>query len=136
MEQNPFMNMKMPEIDMETMMSTYKKNIDTIHAASQVAADVMQSLSGLQSKFMHQALDDINRTFKQNSAEAQTKPEDQMKTFTKNVQDALGKTAMHAKEAAEIMTKNTNRVSEMMKDRMKEHMNDLNAFLNPTKTKH
>ena len=136
---NAFKNMGIPEIDVDTMMNAYKKNLDTIHTANQVAADVMNSLNGLQNKFMQQTLEDMGAIMKKMIDTSNVfKPSETVKEYTKMNQDSWTKTINHGKDLAEMMAKTGSKVSDLLRERVREHMDDLSAeFSNAyKKTKH
>lgn len=133
-----FKNMNMPGVDLNSMMGAYKKNLDTIHAASQVAADVMSSLSGLQNKFMQQALQDMGAMMKQMVNDGNTaKASEAAKDYAKSTQETWGKAANHGKEVADMMSKSGEKVSDLLKDRVKDHMEEVANWMDIyKKTKH
>ena len=133
-----FKNMNMPGVDLNSMMGAYKKNLDTIHAASQVAADVMSSLSGLQNKFMQQALEDMGAMMKQMINDGNVaKASESAKEYAKSTQETWGKAANHGKDVANMMSKSSEKVSDLLKDRVKDHMEEVANWMDLyKKTKH
>jgi phasin family protein len=133
-----FKNMKMPGVDLNAMMGTYKKNLDTIHAASQVAADVMSSLSGLQNKFMQQTIGDMGSMMKQMLNEQNaSKVSESAKEYTKSTQETWGKAASHGKEVADMMSKSGQKVSDLLRERVRDHMDEVAQWMDVyKKTKH
>lgn len=138
MDTNPFKNMNMPNIDMEGMVKNYKKNLETIYSANQVAADVMTSLSNLQNKFMNQALDDLGLVMKKMMTDPMgLKSESGIQEYMKMAQNSWGKSVNHGKEVSEMMNKTGSKVSNMLRERVRSHMEEVGDFMNHAKnTKH
>ncbi len=136
---NAFKNTGLPELDINAIMSSYKKNLDTIHTANQVAADVVNSLSGLQNKFMQQTLEDVSIIMKKMMDTSNAfKPTEAIKEYTKMNQETWTKTMNHGKDLADMMAKTGSKVSDLLKERAREQMEDISAeFTNAyKKTKH
>jgi phasin family protein len=134
-----FKNMGIPAMDINAMMNAYKKNLETIHTANQVAADVMNSLSGLQNKFMQQTLEDVGSMMhKIMDPSAALKPTDALKEQSKMNQESWTKTMNHGKELAEMMSKTGAKVSDILRKRVSEHMDEVSTdwSANFKKTKH
>jgi phasin family protein len=134
-----FKNMNFqPNVDFTTVMASYKKNLETIVSANQVAMEVLSSLGNLQSKFMQQTLEDIEDTLETIvKSPSSVKPEDSLKACAKISQESWSKAVNHGKSVADMMSKTGLKVSNLLRDRAKEQMEESTSWMNAAKkTKH
>ncbi len=69
-ETNPFHQFKFPEGSMETLLSNYKKNMELITAAHQLAADSAKSIMDRQNEYCKEVFDKWNEQIKLCSSKA------------------------------------------------------------------
>jgi phasin family protein len=134
-----FKNMNFqPNVDFTAVMASYKKNLETIVSANQVAMEVLSSLGSLQSKFMQQTLEDIEYTLETIvKSPGSAKPEESLKVCAKISQESWSKAVNHGKSVADMMSKTGVKVSNLLRERVKEHMEESTSWMNAAKkTKH
>ena len=105
----PFNKMTMPQIDYDTVTNACKQNLDALAQTQKSVFDALHSLTEMQTKFAHQAIEGIG-SFMKNMKNAKT-VEEKTQLQSQALKEGLDKVVEHSRGVSEHLTKNSHDIS-------------------------
>lgn len=145
MAQNPFTDLdftkimseyKFPGLDMDSMVTAQKKNIEVITNANKVAMDGAQAVARRQAEILRQTLDGLTKLASEMMSSSGS-PQDKMAKQGDLFKSTLDTAIKNMKEIAEMVTKSNQEAFEIINKRMGEVMSEMQTTVEnakPTKT--
>jgi phasin family protein len=120
-------DLKLPGIDMESMINAQRKNMEAIAAAGKVQVEGMQSLAQRQVEMAQQSFDDFSGALKDlasvSSAQELTGKQAEM------VKSAIENTLANIRELAESAAKSNSEAFQVINQRIQEGIAELKAMV-------
>ena len=117
-----FPNFKMPGIDMNAVMDSYRKNLEILGLINKMSMEVCTGIIKLQSAFVKQMISDMGSVW-----EKAGKPADMMAKLGEVTRDTVVKAVGNSKQISDMLVATgndlTNAVTKRMKDSMEEAKN-------------
>jgi len=138
---NPFWNeslkgwkeAKLPWLDMELMLSSYRRNMELIHTTQQIVSETTKAVAQLQAQYMKDIFEQMNEQTKHNLSIAtpEEKAARQTDTTKKNIDQAVE----HAKILNEIISKSNEQIIDNVQKRFKESVDETTSLAKKAKPK-
>ena len=119
--------MQLPGIDMEAMTEAYRKNLETLAAATRASNEGMQAVVRRQTEIVKDTLEQI-RVATSELATAKD-PKEAGDRQAEIARKAFEKAFANMKELAELMTKSNNESLEIIRTRMNEGLHEIESML-------
>lgn len=119
---------KVPGVDIESMLSAHKKNIEAWQKANERAAENFQSIVARQADMVRDTMGELAQTLQQISAS--TSPEDSAKRQTEVINRALETALNNLREIAEMTADSNREVFDVLNDRIMESMEEVRELGN------
>lgn len=121
---NPFSNMsfKNPFMDRDDMMSSHKKNLETLSDAAKMAAEVTKSVAQLQGQFMKQFFSDMQSWGK--SMEDFLMKDMKMDKQADRMKETFNHGLDHSMKLANMVRQGQKDIYDVFKSRMEENFSD------------
>ena len=116
---NDFSGIKMPKVDTNALLDSYKKNLEIFGLINKMSIEVCNGVAKLQSAFVKQFLSDLS-----NAAEKGTKPSDIIARFSEVVRDNAVKAIGNNKQISDIVTASGNELTAAIAKRFKESLEE------------
>lgn len=130
---NAFKKHKFPGVDMETLLTSYQKNVEFMNAAQQIATETTQSLLGLHNQFLLEAFEKWNEQLKNNlSTNAPTDKTTQQAESSKAVIDKM---IDHAREVHSTVEKSNEKLINSLQKRIKDSVDESVTLAKKSKKK-
>src|SRR3990167_6513629 len=94
---------KLPWLDMELMLSSYRRNMDLINTTQQIVAETTKAVAQLQTQYMKDTFEQMNEQTKQNIS--MTSPEEKVARQSDATKKNLDQAVEHARNLNEIISK-------------------------------
>ena len=139
---NPFLDfdvtkmmseVKIPGVEMEGLMASYRKNIEAVTKANQLAAEGMQAVMRRQAEIVRQSMEEAQVVVKE--ALANTSPEEKVAKEADLMKAAFEKALGNMTELAEMAAKSNKEAAEVISGRMLESLEEVKAMAEKLKTK-
>lgn len=121
MFKNMMGSMKVPQIDKDAILANHRKNLEALTEANRMAADVMQSISQLQSQYVKKTFDDFNKMFSMAIAK---KSEDSFVKTAQQAKDGISNAVDHTAKVANMISKSSKDIYDVIQKRMADHNNE------------
>ncbi|MEB3701670.1 Phasin family protein [Candidatus Bealeia paramacronuclearis] len=118
-----FRDFKVPHYDMESVMTTYRKNLDILNSTQQVIADATRNLVQIQTQYMKQLFEDLSQQTKENLTSSQSM-EDKTASHTRSVKDTIDHAISHTKEVNHLLTQTNTKVMDTVQKCLKESVDE------------
>lgn len=119
---------KLPGVDMESMMSAHKKNIEAWQKANERAAENFQGIVIRQADMVRDTMGELAETLQQISASAS--PEDSARRQAEVVNRALETALSNLREIAEMTADSNREVFDVLNSRIMESMEEVRELGN------
>lgn len=119
---------KLPGVDLESMLSAHKKNIEAWQKANERAAENFQGIVARQADMVRDTMGELAETLQQISAS--TSPEDSAKRQTEVINRALETALNNLREIAEMTAESNREVFDVLNDRIMESMEEVRELGN------
>jgi phasin family protein len=114
-----FAGFKMPKVNTEAILDSYKKNLEILGLINKMSVEVCTGITKLQTAFMKQLMVDLG------SINDQTKnPSEAMAKFSEVARDSMVKAIGNSKQISEMITGNNNELTAAIAKRFKDSIED------------
>lgn len=113
-----FSGFKMPNINVNALMDSYKKNLEILGLINKMSVEVLNGIAKLQSAFIRQMMVDYSSVM-----EKSTKPTDAMTRLSEITRDSIVKAINNSKQISDMVMTTGNEISEAITKRFKESLN-------------
>ena len=118
-------NFKMPNIDMNAIMDSYKKNLEVLGLINKMSIEVCNGITKLQSAFVKQMMTDIGSIW-----EKAGKPSDMMTKFSEVTRDTVEKAIGNNKKISEMIVSTNKELSAAITKRVKDSVEEAKNIVN------
>ncbi len=120
-----FPDFKIPTMDMNAIMDSYKKNLEILGLINKMSIEVCNGITKLQSAFIKQMMTDMGSIF-----EKANKPADMMAKFNEVTRDTIVKAMGNSKQISDMLVASNNELTAAVTKRMKESMEEAKNIIN------
>ncbi len=114
---------KMPGVDLETIMSSQRKNIEALTKANQLAIEGMQTVARRQAEILRGGFDEASALMRE-IMQTQS-PEDRVVRQTEAAKKSVERALSNARELAEIVARANNEAFDVIKSRVGESLDEV-----------
>jgi phasin family protein len=117
----------LPKVDVDQLIETHRKNLDALERSAQVAAEGAKSLADKQREIVETAFREaaaMARDFKPTGD-----PKEVLAKQTEFAKKAFDIAVQNTRDVAELATKTTSDATTIIRDRLRESLNELAASL-------
>jgi phasin family protein len=117
----------LPKVDVDQLIETHRKNLDALERSAQVAAEGAKSLADKQREIVETAFREaaaMARDFKPTGD-----PKEVLAKQTEFAKKAFDIAVQNTRDVAELATKTTSDATAIIRDRLRESLNELAASL-------
>ncbi|MBE6447446.1 MAG: hypothetical protein E7015_03110 [Alphaproteobacteria bacterium] len=118
-QKSAFSNFKMPQLDMEAITDSYKKNLEILGLMSKMSVEVCNGIVKLQAAFLKQMTMDMGTIFSKTS-----KPSEVFSQLSDITKDAMTKAFNNSKQISEMLVSSNSELTQALTKRMKESMEE------------
>jgi phasin family protein len=118
-----FAGLNFPSFDVETMLTSQRKNIEALTQANQLAVEGVQAVTRRQVEIARQAFDEASTMLRDMTQP--TAPEARMAKHAEIAKQAFEKGVANARELAELMTKAQTEAFEVISKRVTESFDEI-----------
>lgn len=138
---NPFWNenlkgwkdAKLPWLDMELMLASYRRNMDLINTTQQIVAETTKAVAQLQTQYMKDIFEQMNEQTKQNIS--MSSPEEKVARQSDATKRNLDQAVEHTRNLNEIISKSNEQLIENVQKRFKESVDETTSMAKKAKPK-
>ena len=128
-----FKQFKFPGADMETLLSTYQRNMELMNAAQKTTTETTQTVMDLQKQYFKSLFDQWNDEIKNSFSKA---PADQKTAHqAEAAKAAVDQTIKHVRDVNAIIAKSNETIIESMQKHFKESLNESSNLAKKSKEK-
>ena len=109
-----FSAFKMPNINVNALMDSYKKNLEILGLINKMSVEVLNGIAKLQSTFVKQMMMDFGSVM-----EKSTKPSDAMTRLSEITRDNIVKAIGNSKQISDMVMSTSNELSDAITKRFK-----------------
>lgn len=120
-----FTSFKMPNVDMNAIMDSYKKNLEILGLINKMSLEVCNGVTKLQSAFIKQMVADMGSIM-----EKGTKPAEAMARCSEVFRDSTVKAFGNCKQISDMMMTMGNELTAAVAKRMKESVEEAKSIVN------
>lgn len=124
---------KLPWLDMELMLSNYRRNMDLINTTQQIVTETTKAVVQLQTQYMKEIFEQMNEQTKQNISTAS--PEEKVAHQSDAAKKNLDQAVEHARNVNEIISKSNEKIIENVQKRFKESVDETASMAKKAKPK-
>lgn len=121
-----FADMKLPKVDMDSIMATQRKNIEALTSANKLAFEGMQAVARRQADVMRQMMEEMSGMIS-DMMSAGT-PEEKMARQADMAKQTFEKILSNMKELAEMLSKSNSEAATVINARISESLDELKAM--------
>lgn len=118
-------NFKMPNIDMNAIMDSYKKNLEVLGLINKMSIEVCNGITKLQSAFVKQMMTDMGSIW-----ENAGKPSDMVTRFNEVARDTVEKAIGNSKQISEMIVSTNKELSAAITKRVKDSVEEAKNIVN------
>lgn len=118
---------KVPGIDLDAMMATYRKNMDALTEAGRVATDGMKALAERQTEIMRDAMEAIRAATSELTSAKD--PQDFAAKQAEVAKQAFEKASANMKDLADLMVKSNTASFDVIQSRMHQGLAELQELM-------
>lgn len=119
-------DLKIPGLDMETLVNAQRKNIEALTAANKVTMEGMQAVAKRQAEILAQALAEVATNAQQFAG---VNPQELGSKQMELTRQAFDKAIAHMRELAEMINKTNSEAFELLNRRVTESIEELKALV-------
>lgn len=119
---------RMPQVDVEAVLTAQRKNIEALQRANQVAAENLQAIARRQVEMMQSAIEDAATSVRDLMSAGS--PEEGAKRQTELVQRTLEAAVSNMRELAEMTARSSQELFDCMNQRFSEGLEEMRAMTN------
>jgi len=120
-----FPNFKMPNIDMNAIMDSYKKNLEVLGLINKMSIEVCNGITKLQSAFIKQMMTDMGSIWEKSG-----KPSDVVTRFNEVTRDTIEKAIGSSKQISEMIVSTNKELSAAITKRVKDSVEEAKNIVN------
>jgi len=120
-----FPNFKMPNIDMNAIMDSYKKNLEVLGLINKMSIEVCNGITKLQSAFIKQMMTDMGSIWEKSG-----KPSDVVTRFNEVTRDTIEKAIGNSKQISEMIVSTNKELSAAITKRVKDSVEEAKNIVN------
>lgn len=120
-----FPDFKMPNVDMNAIMDSYKKNLEVLGLINKMSIEVCNGITKLQSAFIKQMMTDMGSILEKTG-----KPADMMAKFNEVTRDTIVKAVGNSKQISDMLIASNNELTAAITKRMKDSMEEAKNLVN------
>lgn len=128
-----FKQFKFPGADMETLLSTYQKNMELMNAAQKITTETTQSVMDLQKQYFKSVFDQWNDEIKNSFSKAPS--EEKTAHQAETAKAAVDQTIKHVRDVNAIIAKSNETIIESMQNHFKKSLNESSDLAKKNKDK-
>jgi phasin family protein len=121
---NNFAGIKMPKVDTNALLDSYKKNLEILGLINKMSFEVCNGVAKLQSAFVKQFLSDLGEI-----ASKGVKPSNIMAKFSEVVRDNVVRAVGNNKQISDMVTANGNELTAAITKRFKESLEEAKTVI-------
>ena len=125
-------DMKVPGVDVDTLVSAQKKNMEALTSANKAAFEGMQALMKRQAEIFRQSMEEASAMA--SALTASGSPQDKISKQAELARAAFEHALVNAKELSDIVARSNNDVAGLINERMTQAMDELKAALEQATT--
>jgi phasin family protein len=114
---------KVPGVDVDTLVSSQRKNIEALSQANKLAYDGMQAVVKRQVEILRQTMDEVAQVTKDMSEPGN--PQDKAAKQAELAKDAFERSLSNMRELAEMMAKANSEAFELLNKRFSQNMDEV-----------
>lgn len=114
-----FTGFKIPNINVNALMDSYKKNLEILGLINKMSVEVLNGIAKLQSTFIKQMMVDYSSIM-----EKSTKPSDAMTRLSEITRDSIVKAIGNGKQISDMVMATSNELSDAITKRFKESVEE------------
>ncbi|WP_142848268.1 phasin family protein [Telmatospirillum sp. J64-1] len=118
---------KVPGVDVESVLSSQRKNVEAVAAANKLALEGMQAVLKRQAEILRQTVDEVS-TVGKSLTEAGT-PQDKAAKQTELVKEAFERTLANMRELSEMVAKSNSEAFDLLNKRFTQNLDELREML-------
>ncbi|MBF0324700.1 phasin family protein [Magnetospirillum moscoviense] len=123
---------KVPGVDVETLVSSQRRNIEALTQANRLAYEGLQAVLKRQAEILRQTMDEVSQATK-DIAEPGA-PQDKAAKQTELAKDAFERSLSNMRELAEMIAKANNEAFDLLNKRFTQNMDEIReAFVKSAK---
>jgi phasin family protein len=123
-----FKGFKMPNIDTNALMDSYKKNLEILGLINKTSIEVFNGIAKLQATFVKQMISDMGGIIEKSG-----KPSEAMAEFSRVARDSAVRAVGNGKQISDMLTMASNDITNATAKRIKETMEEAKAAVNGKK---
>lgn len=120
-----FPNFKIPSVDMNALMDSYKKNLEVLGLINKMSVEVCTGITKLQSAFIKQMMTDMGSIW-----EKAGKPSDVMTKLNEVTRDTVEKAVGNSKQISDMIVSTNKELTAAITKRMKDSMEEAKNVVN------
>ncbi len=120
-----FPNFRMPGIDVDAVMDSYRKNLEVLGLISKMSVEVCNGIVKLQSAFVKQMMADMGSVW-----EKAGKPADMMAKINEVTRDTIVKAVGNSKQISDMLVATGNDLTNAFTKRVKDSMEEAKNIVN------
>jgi phasin family protein len=128
-----FEQMKVPGVDMESLIASQRKNLEALQRANQLAIEGIQQVAQRQAEAMRSFATEFADMAK-SVASTEGGPTEKAARSTDLVKASFEKTLAHMRELSETITKSNAQAAEVISNRVSEGLSELKDAINKSKS--
>lgn len=125
-----FGDFKVPGVDVESVLSAHRKNIEAVTTANQAAFEGLQAVFRRQAEIVRSSVEDASSYV--NQVIAAGSPEEKAARQAEIVKTAFESALSNVKELAELVAKSNNEAAEILTKRVSESLEEVKSAIGKT----
>lgn len=123
-----FKGFKIPSIDTNALMDSYKKNLEILGLINKTSIEVFNGIAKLQATFVKQMISDLGGI-----VEKSGKPSEAIAEFSRVARDSAARAVGNGKQISDMLQMASNDITNATAKRIKETMEEAKAAVNGKK---
>ncbi len=120
-----FPNFKMPSIDMNAIMESYKKNLEVLGLINKMSIEVCNGITKLQAAFIKQMMTDMGSIWEKTG-----KPSDMITKFNEVTRDTVAKAVSNSKQISDMLVASNKELTAAVTKRVKDSVEEAKNIVN------
>lgn len=121
---NPFASFKLPNVDMNCFMDSYKKNLEILGLINKMSMEVCKGIMKLQAAFVQQSVSDAGTIL-----EKCNRPSEAAAKMSEVTRDNIVKAITSGKQIVDLLTQTNNELTSAVTHRFKESIEEAKSFM-------
>ena len=126
-------DIKLPWLDTELMLSSYRRNMDLINTTQQIAAETTKAVVQLQAQYMKDVFEQLSEQTKHNISTFS--PEERVAHQSEATKATLDQAIEHARNVNTLISQSNEKIIETVQKRLKEGVDESASLAKKAKTK-